>query len=85
MKFKARYVTEYEIVMDASSIEEAAKQLLDKQLIRSKILGIVAFDQSWPDREQTPTPRPPRSTPPSGSPGTPAAKAPAALAHAVAA
>jgi len=85
MKYKARYVTEHEIVFDASSVEVAAAYLDVKKPANCRVLGILPFEQTWPDQQDQTAPRPPRNTPPSGSPGTPTVAAPAGLVNAIAA
>jgi hypothetical protein len=83
MKFKARYLMEHEIVIEAGSALEAAVKV--QSAYGCKMLGVIPIDQQWPDQESQTKPRPPRGAPPSGgSPGTPTASVPV-VAHAVAA
>lgn len=84
MKFKARYLKEYEVVLDAEAVA-AARALLEQHIVTGKVLGIIPADQAWPDQESQTRPRPPRGAPPDGgSPGSPTASVPS-VAHAVAA
>lgn len=83
MKFKARYLMEHEIVIEAGSPLAAAAEV--QRAHGGKLLGVIPADQAWPDQDSQTKPRPPRGTPPQGgSPGTPTASAPP-VAHAVAA
>lgn len=84
MKFKARYLMEHEVTVEAQDAHHAAELLTRSLEGPVKLLGVIPQNTAWADR-QPPAPRPPRNTPPSGSPGTPTVNTPPEVAHAVAA
>lgn len=82
MKFKVRYLIEHEIVVSGLSAQAMTEEV--QRAYGCKVLGVIPFDQEWPDEEST-NPRPPRNTPPSGSPGTPSLPEATALLSVIAA
>lgn len=87
MKYRGRFLAEYEVEVEAPTAEQAVLRiaLKDAQLRSVRVLGVVPAEQPWPNTEAVEQPRPPRNTPPSGTPGTPTARLDDQLATAVAA
>lgn len=85
MKWKFRYVRQYESQIEAVDVRDAERQVLAVLgLEGAKLLGIIPQDEKWHDEEGSTPTRPPRNKPPSGSPGTPTVAMPTKVLNAYA-